>query len=939
MQEQFGRWNPLILAATLIVALQPNAFAVEIFDLIITDGMIIDGSGRPRFQADVGIKDGKISSIGDLDKSAAKQTINASGKIVSPGLIDMMGQTATPMIVNPRSAINLLSQGITTINAGEGVSAAPLGSNQERETGYTSMAEYFHRLDSIGLPVNVVQSVGHTQVRRLVLGDLDRRPSQDELQQMQQYVHEAMEAGAIGVSTALIYPPAIYAQTQEIVALAKVAGQFGGRYFTHMRNEGDQLLEAIDEALTVGQQANTSVHIFHLKAAGEQNWHKIPLAIEKIRRSNELGDQVTADIYPYLHNGLGILAFIHPRHFTEGREKLVAKLKDPELRRVIRAEMESSIGWENWFNHVSKDWNRIIVGSSNHPRYQEMDGLSLADMAADHDEDEWSTFFELAMTNAFVLPETMSSKNKKLLMQQPFISFCTDAGPAAKNRSASHPRAFGSFSRLLGKYVREQKVISLERAISQATHHAAQAVFAVDRGQIKQGFAADIIVFDETKIIDRADFRNSDEVSAGIEQVLVNGELVYVNGEYTGERPGRVLRGPAYREEVKPQNIHSGENIEEYSNNDAEMQNFLKQHRVPGAAVAVTHNGKMIYAKGFGNANIADREKVTSKSLFRIASLSKPITAVAVLKLAEEGKLTLNDRVYQRLGMEDEFEDSAVESRLASITIRQLLQHRGGWDRNQSFDPMFRSTRFAADLGVSPPADAHAVIKAMLNQPLDFNPGDRYAYSNFGYCLLGRVIEKVSGQTYEDYVKQSVLEPLGIRTMRLGRTRLDKRVENEVRYYHPFSSPSVFAEDLNDPVPSHYGGWHLEAMDSHGGWLASAEDLAKFAMAFDFPDSSPILSKQSITEMHMRPPGLAGHDKTGNPKTVYYSLGWSNRVLAENKMNHWHTGSLPGTTTILIRRHDGKNIVGLLNTRTSAAKESLSRALDQLMHRLANNAD
>ncbi|MEZ6062957.1 MAG: serine hydrolase domain-containing protein [Planctomycetaceae bacterium] len=284
-------------------------------------------------------------------------------------------------------------------------------------------------------------------------------------------------------------------------------------------------------------------------------------------------------------------------------------------------------------------------------------------------------------------------------------------------------------------------------------------------------------------------------------------------------------------------------------------------------------------------------------------------------------------------------ESPHTEARLRDITIRHLLQHRGGWDRDKSFDAMFRSVDFARQLNVSPPADQHTVIQAMLHQPLDFDPGERYAYSNFGYCLLGRVIEKLTGQPYEAYVKQHVLAPLGITSMRIGATRLDGRAEREVRYYQPGTGKSVFADDLNEDTPWPYGAWYLEAMDSHGGWIASAVDLARFAAAFDDPDNCPILSKASIELMYERPPGSAGFETDGTPKETYYSLGWINRVTENDRINHWHTGSLDGTATILIRRHDGRNFVALMNGRVSPSADHLGRAIDRLLHKAADTVE
>ncbi|QDT10172.1 serine hydrolase [Planctomycetes bacterium K23_9] len=915
-----------------------HVHAADQLDVVIRNGRIVDGSGAPWYVADIGINDGLIVQIGRIADKEGKQVIDATGQVVAPGFIDMMGQTASPMIENPKSAINLLTQGITTINAGEGGSAAPLSQDDGRRRGYTTMAEYFTLVESKGLPVNVAQTVGHTQVRRIVLGDVERRPSSKELRQMQDLVREGMEAGAIGVSTALIYPPAVYAPTEEIAALAKTAGKYGGRYYTHMRNEGDRLLEAIDEAMVIGRDGGTPVHIFHLKAAGKQNWGKMQLAIARIKAARADGQQVTADIYPYINNGLGIAALIHPRHFSEGRERLLAKLDDPELRKTIRNEMESTEGWENWFRHASNDWDRIIIGRSNHKRYRVHNGLSVKKIAEALNEDPWETFFNLVGSGAFALPQTMTDANKILAIQQDFVSFCTDVGPAGGSKSASHPRAYGSFPRLLSKYVRDLGAISLERAVAQASAAAANNIMAYDRGRIAIGLAADIIVLDYENLVDRADFKDPHSRSEGVKHVIVNGQLVLKDGQFTGARPGRVLRGPGYDAKRAASSVSSGPQDKRFANYDRSMREFMKQHRIPGASIAVTDRGRVVFARGYGYSDVATREQVDPESLFRIASISKPITAVAILQLIEKGRLNLDDKILAVLDYEDDIHSAAdgFDERYREITIRHLLEHRGGWDRDKSFDAMFQSVRFAEQVGVPPPADQAAVIKAMFQQKLDFDPGQRYAYSNFGYCLLGRVIEKLSGQTYENYVRQNVLSPIGVTSMRIGATHLAGRADHEVRYYHPGTGKSVFADDLNETVPWTYGAWNLEAMDSHGAWIASATDLAKFAAAFDDPENCAILSSQSIELMYGRPPGLAGHDEDGKKISRYYSLGWSNRDLSDGKKNHWHGGSLNGTATIMIRRHDGKNFVALLNSRVSPTGKSVGGEIDQLLHKMAN---
>jgi N-acyl-D-amino-acid deacylase len=925
-----------------------SAAAEPRYDLVIKSGRIVDGTGAPWYVADVGIRQGRIVKIGRID-GPAERTLDAAGLVVAPGFIDMMGQTATPTLDDPASAINLLTQGITTINCGEGVSAAPLSDAEARTRGWKTMAEYFQLLDSAGLPVNVVQTIGHTQVRRIVIGDIDRRPTPSELDRMRDMVREAMEAGAIGVSTALIYPPAVYAQTEEIAALAEVAGQHGGRYYTHMRNEGDHLLDAIDEALEIGRVGKAPVHIFHLKTAGRQNWGKMPLAIARIKAARAEGQQVTADIYPYVNNGLGIAAFIHPRHFAEGFDKLVRRLDDEKLRTEIRQEMETTGGWENWYRHVGQDWKKVIIGRTSDKRYAEHSGKSVAEMAKAVGEEPWDTFFNLVRSDAFALPESMTDANKILAMQQEFCSFCTDVGPAGGSEIASHPRAFGAFPRLLSRYVRDLGAISLERAVAQASAVAANDVLAYDRGRIAEGLAADVIVFDYAKLTDKATFAKPHELSEGMKYVVVNGVLVLDDGKYTGKRPGRVLRGPGYKTETAPYNVSTGQLDLRLTRFDEVMRQVLREHRAPGAALAVTDQGRLVFARGYGYADVATREPVQPTSLFRIASISKPVTAVAILQLIEQKKLSLDDKVFDILqfspplskggsgGVNSSSNDSEkIDERLKAITIRHLLEHRGGWDRDVSFDAMFQSVRFAKSLDVPPPAGPQDVIRSMLTQRLDFDPGERYAYSNFGYCLLGRVIEKLTGETYEDYVKARVLEPIDIRTMRIGHSLPEGRQPNEVHYYDGGRGPSVFAANLGERVPWPYGGWYLEAMDAHGGWIASAVDLARFATAFHNPNNCRVLSPASITTMHERPPGLAGYDKAGNPKDVYYSLGWSNRVRPDGTLSSWHTGSLSGTATILIRRGDGRCFIVLFNTRSSPQATHLGQAVEVAVHKAAD---
>lgn len=538
----------IVVAAVAASAAPPLRVSAQTppFDLLLVGGRIVDGTGAPAFSADLGIRGGRIAAIGRLRGQPATRVVNVEGRVVAPGFIDMMGQTGAPFLRDPASGLNLLTQGITTINAGEGGSDAPLGPEQARQRGWSTMREFFRVLEQAGMPLNVAQNIGHTQVRRLVIGDTDRQATPEELARMAAMVEEAMQAGAIGLSTSLIYPPAIYASEAEIAALAEVAGRHGGRYFTHMRNEGDQLLEAIDEALRIGAAAKTPVHIYHLKTAGQHNWGKMDLALARIRAARAAGQDVAVDVYPYVNNGLGIRALLHPRNAADGQAELMRRLADPARRAVMRKEMEEERGWENWFNHAGQDWERIILGNIQHPDYRQYNGMSVRAIAERAGKDPWDVFFEICQRDAFLMPQTMSEANKIKAMREEFTSFDTDVGPAGGSGIASHPRAWGAFPRIFSRYVRELGALSLEAAVQRATAVAANEIGAYDRGRLAPGLAADIVVFDPLRIRDRATFAEPTLPSEGVHYVIVNGEIVLEEGRYTGAKPGRVLRGPGW---------------------------------------------------------------------------------------------------------------------------------------------------------------------------------------------------------------------------------------------------------------------------------------------------------------------------------------------------------------------------------------------------------
>lgn len=374
---------------------------------------------------------------------------------------------------------------------------------------------------------------------------------------------------------------------------------------------------------------------------------------------------------------------------------------------------------------------------------------------------------------------------------------------------------------------------------------------------------------------------------------------------------------------------------------DEMMLSVMSKYKVPGAALAVAKDGRLVYARGFGYADREKKIKMQPTSLFRIASVSKPITAVAIFQLIESRELRLDDKIFSILDHKPHLENGGeVDPRLAEITILQLLQHTGGFDRDKSFDPMFISGRVCKALGSDRPAGADEIIRYMMGRRLDFDPGERYVYSNFGYCLLGRVIEKLSGKSYEDAVRDNLLIPIGAGSMRVGRTRPEHRMKNEVVYYDAKNrtGKSVFASASTpgERVPVPYGGFCIEAMDSHGAWIASTVDLLRFSAALDLSNRDKVLSNESIERMFGRPQGPAGFERNGKPKRSFYACGWSVRPFGETgKVSTWHMGRLSGTASVLVRRHDGLSWAVLFNADEAPSGTYLGSVIDPLVHKAA----
>lgn len=521
-------------------------------DVLIQEGRVVDGTGGPSYQADVAVRNGRVAAVGDLASAVAADTVDASGRVVAPGFVDMMGQASHPLAFHPPSAESKLRQGITTMLSGEGWSPAPLddrtatdlGDGIEREITWRTYDEYLSVLEAEGVALNVVHTVGAAQVRRMVLGDEDVEPTAEQMDRMQRLVEEAMEDGASGLSTALIYPPGSYATTGELVQLARAAGRHGGTYFTHMRNESHRVLEAVEEAIRIGREADMPVHIFHLKAAGRENWGLMEEALDRIREARAQGHEVTADIYPYVRNGIGLGSFLHPRHFADGREAFLETLSDPDVRRRLREEVETTDDWENWYRHVGEDWGEVLIADVGSEEDTDLLGRSLAEAAEHRGVDAWTLFFDLVQEGGVsVNPRSMNQEQKRQALRAPFVAFDTDASPMDPERvDSAHPRAFGSFPRVLAKYVREHGVLSLEEAVRRLTSLPADILGLEDRGTIRPGARADLVVFDPERVRDRATFEDPLLFAAGIDDVFVNGRAVLRDGRVTGERPGTLVR-------------------------------------------------------------------------------------------------------------------------------------------------------------------------------------------------------------------------------------------------------------------------------------------------------------------------------------------------------------------------------------------------------------
>ena len=539
-------------------------------DLLILHGRLYDGTGNPWRAADVGIRGGRIAALGKLAGASARRLLDARGMAVAPGFIDMHSHSDYALLVDGR-AENRVRQGVTTEVFGEHISAAPLEGaavpllhqwlaglgGLTLKPDWTDFPGYFRRLERQGISVNVASYVASGMVRAAVIGDQNRPATPAELERMRGMVETAMRQGALGLSSGLIYTPNRYADVAELAALADVAARYGGIYASHIRNEGAGYAEAVGEAVEIGRRARIPVHIFHFKLGGKSVWGRMAEQVKLIEAARAEGVEVTADQYPYTA-GMTLLEIVIPPKYREGgQEKFLARLRDPAVRAAIRRDLapeskalalDGAGGVPGWESPSAVGWDRIMLASATRPENKPYEGRRISEIAAGRRQDPLDAVADLLLSEnsrCFAIYFQMDERDVTYAMRQPWVSVGSD-GAAGPTAGKPHPRFYGAFPRLLGKYVREEKLLTLEEALRKMTSLAAQQAGLADRGLLRPGFAADMVVFDPATVADRATYENPEQFPVGIEYVVVNGQLVVDRGRHTGARPGRVLRGPGY---------------------------------------------------------------------------------------------------------------------------------------------------------------------------------------------------------------------------------------------------------------------------------------------------------------------------------------------------------------------------------------------------------
>jgi N-acyl-D-amino-acid deacylase len=551
----------LFLAVALPFLARGVEPAPEMFDVLIKGGTLYDGSGEKPRVTDVAIRGDRIVALGDFTADRARAVIDAKGLAVAPGFINMLSWSNESLIEDGRSQSEI-REGITTEIMGEGESMGPLNDlmktrmlEQQRdikfEIKWNTLAEYLTYMERRGVAPNIASFLGATTIREYVIGLEDKAPTPEQLEEMRQLVRRGMEDGALGIGTSLIYPPAFYAKTEELIELCKIAAKYQGKYISHMRSEGNKLLEAIDELIRISREAKIPAEVYHLKAAGEQNWPKLPAALAKIEEARKAGLKITADMYTYPAAGTGLDACLPPWTEDGGYPALFKRLRDPVTREKIAAEVRAPTDkWENLYLAAGSP-DRILLCGFKSEKLKPLTGKSLAEVAKLRGKDPVETIMDLLSEDESRIDTIyflMSEENIRKEIAKPWVSFGSDEASQAPEgvflKANAHPRAYGNFARLLGRYVRDEKIISLAEAVKRLSGLPATNLGLDHRGFVREGMFADVVVFDPATIADRATFEKPHQYAVGMKHVFVNGVQVLKDGEHTGAKPGRALWGP-----------------------------------------------------------------------------------------------------------------------------------------------------------------------------------------------------------------------------------------------------------------------------------------------------------------------------------------------------------------------------------------------------------
>jgi N-acyl-D-aspartate/D-glutamate deacylase len=810
---------PMRITRLLVIAVSLSSAASSVpaqsQPTLIVNASVIDGTGAPARAAEVRIVNGRIDAIGHWPRNRDDRRIDAHGLTLAPGFIDTHSHHDWELS-RLRDARAAVSQGITTIVAGQdGASRFPL---------YALYAQ----LDTQPAAINVASYVGHGTIRRRVMGDDYKRVATDsEVERMRQLVRSEMDAGALGLSTGLEYDPGIFSAKSEVLELAKVAGASGGRYISHMRSEDREFWQALDELITIGRVANMPVQVSHMKLAMRGLWGRGDSLIAVLNRARAQGVQVTADVYPYTMWQSTLTVLYPKRNFTDRAET------DFILKEVAAPE-------------------DLVIGEYQpNPSYA---GKNVAQIAALRGSDPATTLMALIaesqakQADESVVAKGMDERDIATILRWPFTNVCSDG-----QLDGAHPRGFGSFPRVLGRYVREQHVLTLEDAVRKMTSLAAANVGITDRGIIRPGMAADLVLFDPATVVDRATITEPHAVAVGIKTVWVNGEEVYDGAKTTGAYPGRALR----RE--KPSVQRAASRAASLADSvDAFVRAEMQRERVPGVAVAIIDKGA-VTTRGYGYANLEHMVPVTDETIFESGSLGKMFTSTAVMLQVEDGKLALTDPITKF------FPDAPPAWR--DITVRHLLTHTSGIADTYTGDFDFRKDYTEDQLA-----------QMAYGQKLEFPPGSRWNYSNTGYVLLGIIIHKVSGQFYGDVLAERVFKPLGMTTTRI-----------------------ITEADI---VPNRAAGYHLvDGQIKNQDWVApKLNTTADGSLYFSIRD---LLAWNAAVQRRaiLRPESwdqVLTPVRLNSGKTYPYGFGWSLDERGGKPLQQ-HGGSWQGFKTQLSR--------------------------------------